>query len=341
MISPAACGGSAGGREPPRWYGWWAKPLTARRLILRQPCARPSAPRRRRPLGLRQKSLRRNSTGEIGRRASDPLVRPIGAVSPSRIWSRPWPLARRPLMPAVASAPVDDRRRGDEAALLALVLRRQPGRLVGLVEQRPAGHARQHAAALVLVGVGAGVAPAERGHERAVGLRAGLAGRLLALPAARRPRGHRRRGGEDQAEPAHGGAAHEVVIRIPRRRRIGLRVGGLEALGAARAARGKAAPEHERAHAVGAEALDVVERAVGGGRAELEQLALVLEDRFLVARGGRGRGEDQEQGAGQQRDGACLIPSERTPDRSMKLRSGVAAAAARRRRRSARRPWPS
>ena len=40
VISPAACGGSAGGREPPRWYGWWAKPLTARRLNLRQPCAR-------------------------------------------------------------------------------------------------------------------------------------------------------------------------------------------------------------------------------------------------------------------------------------------------------------
>ena len=104
MISPAAWGGSAGGREPPRWYGWWAKPLTARRLNLRQPWARPSAPRRRFPLGLRQNSLRRNSTGGIGRRASDPLVRPIGAVSPSSTWSRPWPLAFRPLIPAVASA---------------------------------------------------------------------------------------------------------------------------------------------------------------------------------------------------------------------------------------------
>jgi hypothetical protein len=80
-----------------------AKPLTASRLYFRQPWARPSAPRSRFPLALRQNSLRRNSTGAIGRRASEPLVRPIGAVSPSRIWSRPWPLAFSALIPASAS----------------------------------------------------------------------------------------------------------------------------------------------------------------------------------------------------------------------------------------------
>ena len=58
----------------------------------------------------------------------------------------------QPLDPRRRQRPVDDRRGRDEAALLALVLRRQPARLVGLVQHRPAAHAREHPAALVLVG---------------------------------------------------------------------------------------------------------------------------------------------------------------------------------------------
>ncbi len=245
-------------------------------------------------------------------------MRPIGAVSPSRIWSRPWPLARSAGHARQRELPVDDRRGRHEAPAAPLVLRRQPARLVGLVAQRPARDPREHAAALVLVRIRARVAPAQCGHERPVVRRPRLARRLLAALAARRPRRHRRRGRQDQAQPADAGPAHEVVVRVPQRRRVGARVGRLEA--ARLAARRQARPQHERAHAVGAQGVDVVERRVRARGAQLQQLVLVLEDRFLAARGRRGSRGGQ---ADRNRD-------QREPEQR-----------ARPPRRSARRPCPS
>ena len=63
----------------------------------------------------------------------------------------PVPARLQPRDPGARQRPVDDRRGRHQPAAPALVLRRQPARLVRLVEQRPARHPRQHAAALVLV----------------------------------------------------------------------------------------------------------------------------------------------------------------------------------------------
>ena len=138
-------------------------------------------------------------------------------------------------------------------------LRPQPRRLVGLVGERPALDPRQHAAALVLVAVGARVAPAQRPQEAAVLRRVGLADALVAL-AARGPRRHRQRGGEQQGEPPRRQAADEPVERVPAPRRYA--AGSVASNPRGRLPGRDVAPEHDRAHAVGAEHLDVVERAL-------------------------------------------------------------------------------
>ena len=53
-----------------------------------------------RPRESRHASSRQNSTGDIERVDTLPEVRPIGAVSPSSIWSPPCPLAASPAVAA-------------------------------------------------------------------------------------------------------------------------------------------------------------------------------------------------------------------------------------------------
>ena len=193
------------------------------------PCRLPSAPRRRLPPGVRQNSLRRNSTGGIGRRASEPLVRPIGAVSPSRTWSRPCPLAFSPAIAGQRELAVDDRRGGHQPAALALVLRRQPARLVGLVRaatsasraaarRRPGSRPRRRRSS------------APRARSRTRRRPSDPACRSPSCPScSATPRPGSASRGRGQPQPARRRAAHEVVVAIPRRRRVGARVGGLEA----------------------------------------------------------------------------------------------------------------
>ncbi len=184
-------------------------------------------------------------------------------------------LAEQDLVAAVAARPqrrdprpgqpaVEARRDGSAA----VVLRRQPRGLVRLVEQRPPANPRQHAA--VLVSVGARVAPPQRGDEPPERARGGLARPPPGPAARRRPR---TRGGRRQQQPEAPGLCppDELVVRIPRRRR---RVG-------------QARPHDHRAHGVGAQRVDLVQRPRGSLRPEVEQLVLVLEDRLLVPRGRR------------------------------------------------------
>src|SRR4051794_38488940 len=134
---PAAMGPAVGAREPPA-AGVEAEQLL-QELERRDRPARPRAPR-----------------PPARGRLTQPGLVPPATPAPGGAGAGLRELA------------VDDRRRGDQPAALALVLRRQPAGLVGLVAQGPARHARQHAAALVLVAVGARVAPPQRGVERAV-----------------------------------------------------------------------------------------------------------------------------------------------------------------------------
>ena len=189
---------------------------------------------------------------------------------------------------------VPDGRERIRQPVAARELRPQPRRLVGLVGERPPVDPRQHAAALVLVAVGAGVAAAQRAQEAAVLRRVRPAHALVAL-AARGPRRHRQRGGEQQGEPARREPADEPVERVPA---AGAVRGGVRPVEAPRAlARRDRAPEHDRAHAVGAQGLDVGQRALPDGRARLQQEQVVLDQRDLrrPRRRARREGERDEQ----------------------------------------------
>ena len=99
MISVARLPLVSGGCEPPWLYGWCAKPVTRSRRGFAQPATAAALPRSASPSRSMHSSVRMNAAGGTERVASRPVTRPIGLVSPSSIWSRPCPLARRPAIP--------------------------------------------------------------------------------------------------------------------------------------------------------------------------------------------------------------------------------------------------
>ena len=219
------------------------------------------------------------------------------------------PVPRGPQRPQAGGGqlPVAHRGGGVRDAAAARELRVQPARQVRLVAERPAGHARQHASALVLVPVGPGVAPAERPHEVAVEPRGGPAhaqpgGRQRAAAGSGGPARDRRGGGEEHGEPARARAADEVVEPVPLRGGVCRRVGAAEAARAARRRRARSdrPPGDLRAEPVRAQDDGVVERGVARRGAALEQLRLILQQRDLAARGLRAGG--REQAGGEDRD---------------------------------------
>ena len=281
-------GGSAGGREPPRVIGVVREAGDVELLEARAPCRR--AARRRSAacrLAFRQNTARRNASGGIAASPSEPLVLPIGAVSPSRIWSRRWPVARRPAIADARQRAVDDR--GGRDQMRRACARTAASATAGWfgsfqIDQRVTRRvARRRPVSPRSCPNSAPPAP----HERPVRLRVGLAGAHLA-PAPRRPRRDRAVEGEQHLQPARLRAAHEVVdgsqadggyaARIlGRRSRSGASWRPATARSArpdhvARARRRRRAPRRRRA-----QRLD--------GRAELEHLVLVLDHRLLGGRG--------------------------------------------------------
>src|SRR4051794_1496584 len=118
----------SGERLPPRTYGWWAMAVTFSRVAVLQPCSRAARPVSRRPERLMHSRSRQNSAVATGRRTSGPDVLPIGAVSPSRIWSPPCPVACSPEIAAAASWRYSDGETG---------INRRPRRTHCGVSQRP------------------------------------------------------------------------------------------------------------------------------------------------------------------------------------------------------------
>jgi hypothetical protein len=115
--------------------------------------------------------------------------------------------------------------------------------------------------------------------------------------AARRGPGRGRPGdGDVEPEAARRGALDDRVELGPVGRRVGARVGRVEArLGGGVALRRDARPDRVHADRVDAEALQLVEGRVALGRAVGEQQAIVLEDRLLGLGGPGRRGDGREQ----------------------------------------------
>ena len=320
MISVAGLPLRRGGCEPPRVYGWCAKPVTRSRRGRVQPRSRGRLAGR----GPRQSSVRRNGFGATGRVASAPVVRPIGAVSPSSISSRRGRSRagrRCPRGPASGSARRPPRRRCRSGARTAVAARPAGWARWRTTTARPAAARRGPRSRPGRRRSSACPARARSGRTRRVGLAARRGG-----ACTRGPRRHRQRGGEQELQAARA-ASPRTRPSSGFQRRGGVRRPDRPASKPARprSARGDRAPQHQRPHAVGAERGDVVERALARRGARLQQLQVVLDQRPLgrPRRRARRDGERDEQADDEGAHG--------TPNGS----------AVRRRRRSARRPCSS